>query len=88
MNKVLEKFELEQLQKLKSNYENIISSLGQLDVQKYSIEKRLHEINVEKQQHYSTLEILQQQEDELGISLNEKYGNGNIDMITGEITPL
>lgn len=73
MSKIkLSKEELQKLQELQSEGNQLIFSLGQLETQKISI--------------FSQIEKIQKERDILGAELQEKYGDGNINIETGEFT--
>ena len=66
--------ELQQIKDLQLQKDQIIFSLGELRVQSLSLEDQLR-MTVNKQ-------------NELGDTLNKKYGEGQISLETGEITPI
>ena len=68
----LQESELKRIKSTQGDITNLIYSLGQLEVQKASI---LVEINK-----------VQDRQNELGKELNDKYGEGNINLETGELT--
>lgn len=65
--------ELEQLNKSQLQINQIVVSLGQLEIQKSNLLKQL--------------DIIQEENKTLGQTLQEKYGDGNIDLEKGEFTP-
>lgn len=72
--------EVKQIKVVQDNRQKVINELGQIKLAELNLEKRLE--NAE-----TTLEELQQQENELAKYMETKYGNGVIDMDTGEFTP-
>tara|TARA_E500000318_G_scaffold1441_1_gene1903 strand:- start:2102 stop:2386 length:285 start_codon:yes stop_codon:yes gene_type:complete len=79
--------EINSLQALQTNYANVRSAFGDLEVQRIQTEQRLEQINNEKfrlETEYSKLNTSEQQ---LVNDLNEKYGPGNLDPTTGVFTP-
>ena len=66
--------ELQQVKNLQLQRSQIIFSLGELRVQSLSLEDQLRVINSEQ--------------NKLGDILNEKYGDGQINLETGEITTI
>jgi len=60
------------LKDLQTEGNELIFSLGQLEAQKVSL--------------YSSVKEVQGKQDKLGKELQEKYGDGNIDLETGEFT--
>ena len=80
---MVKKFTTDELTKLKdiaNKYLEILDKLGSLEIQKAMIEKQRNDI-------LSELSDLQLNEDKLGIQLNEKYGDGTIDIEKGEFIP-
>ena len=71
------KLSKEELQKVQSNQQisnEIIFAIGELELQKISLVDQYRE--------------LAQQQTELGNDLTKKYGDGKINLNTGEITPI
>ncbi len=71
------KLSKEELQKVQSNQQisnEIIFAIGELELQKISLVDQYRE--------------LAQQQNELGSDLTKKYGDGKINLSTGEITPI
>lgn len=71
------KLSKEELQKIQSNQQisnEIIFAIGELELQKISLVDQYRE--------------LAQQQNELGSDLTKKYGDGKINLSTGEITPI
>ena len=64
--------ELQQLKELQTEGNELVFSLGQIEAQKVSI--------------YSSIKIVQEKQLKLGKELQEKYGDGNIDLESGEFT--
>jgi septal ring factor EnvC (AmiA/AmiB activator) len=71
--------ELEAVKSIKNEYTNLALSLGELELQAANIAK-------EKQRLLTTQSELTEKEIELSKTLTEKYGNGTIDIETGEIS--
>ena len=71
-NNKLSKEELQDLNKLQTKVNQLIFTLGQLEAQKASIFEQIKEV--------------QKEQEEFGKKLYEKYGDGNINPETGEIT--
>jgi conjugal transfer/entry exclusion protein len=73
MSKIkLSENELQKLKELQTKGNELIFSLGQIEAQKASIFSQLQEVQVEN--------------NKIGKELSEKYGDGNIDLETGEFT--
>ena len=78
--KLLEK-ELQPLKEYQEKINIIIVSLGRLDLQINSLENTKKNLIKE----YQELEISQQK---TALELQNKYGEGNIDLESGEFTPI
>jgi hypothetical protein len=73
MSKIkLSEQELQQLKELQTKGNELIFSLGQIEAQKASVFSQLQEVQIKN--------------NKIGKELNEKYGDGNIDLETGEFT--
>jgi uncharacterized coiled-coil DUF342 family protein len=68
--------EIDNLNKLQETQQAIITKFGQLEFQIQSLE-------VQKDQLIEALGQLKEQEKQIGQELNEKYGNGTIDLASG-----
>lgn len=71
--------ELKQLTEVKEKRDQIVYNLGQVDIQRAILEGQRSSI-------LENLAKLQEEETKVGKELQEKYGNGNIDIETGEFT--
>ena len=71
--------ELDAIKAIKLEYNNLAVSLGELELQKANIEK---DKQVLLPQHSQLIE----KESNLANQLSEKYGNGTINLDTGEIS--
>ena len=77
----LSKEELEQLKSFQIRNNDITFRLGQVDIQKAIIEGQRSDL-------LDKLANLQEGSNKVGKELQEKYGEGNIDLDAGEITPV
>jgi seryl-tRNA synthetase len=68
----LQESELERIKSTQGDITNLTYSLGQLEIQKSSILVEIDKV--------------QARQNELGKELNDKYGEGNINLETGELT--
>jgi len=75
------KEELQQLKDIQSTDNELTFSLGQIEIKKVFLENQRKKIQDQYQHH-----ILQQ--DKVGKELQEKYGDGNIDLEKGEFVKL
>ena len=78
--KVLEKEEISKIQELKDRLKKITEVSGVIEVQNYNIQ-------IKKEQLKLSLQGLQQEEIKLAKVLEDKYGNGEISLETGEFLP-
>jgi hypothetical protein len=77
--KVLTQEELTQLRDLQTRQNNLLMNLG-------SIEYRIALLEQNKFELKSQVLEIERLNNELGAQLTEKYGNGNLNLETGEIT--
>ena len=75
----LEEKELEVLREYQNKQNNITFELGNVDIQKAILEGQRSQI-------LEALATLQEESNKTGKELQEKYGDGNIDLKTGEFT--
>lgn len=80
-NKFLTEEELTKLQEIQTKTRNLVLELGEIDLIKIQINQR-HEVAKDY------LVEVQEEENEFNISLNEKYGQIQLNPETGEITKL
>ena len=80
-NKKLSEKELQPLKEYQEKINIIVVSLGKLDIQINSLENTKKNLIKE----YQELETSQQK---TALELQDKYGEGNIDLESGEFTPI
>ena len=78
--KVLTQEEKDQILSLRNNQTDAIATLGQIEYQIFILEKN-------KKQIHQTLNEIESQSQNLAEGLTKKYGDGVIDVDTGEFTP-
>jgi hypothetical protein len=78
--KVLAQEEITQLKNVRERRVQLVESFGIL-------ESRLQEINLQKENLKDSLKQLIQEETDLGRNLQQKYGDGSIDLEKGEFIP-
>ena len=78
--KVLTKDEVSSLKDLKKQYRDLTEATGVVEMQKLNLE-------IKKEQIKEKLKSLQQKEIKLAKELEEKYGNGEISLESGEFLP-
>jgi hypothetical protein len=84
--KKLSQEEIAQLRLLQSDYAELIANLGQVEISILVLEKQIEQLKkTQKDPLYVKLGEIQQQESYLAKTLTEKYGEGQINIETGEI---
>ena len=78
--KVLTEAEVSSLKDLKKQYRDLTEATGVVEMQIISLE-------IKKEQIKEKLKSLQQEEIKLAKELEEKYGNGEISLESGEFLP-
>lgn len=86
--KKLTQEELQQIQELQAQYNKFVFELGSVEAQLQGLAKTKSLLETEKDNIVSDINKLGERERELVNTLQEKYGTGNIDPQTGEITSL
>ncbi len=80
--------ELNSIKDLQKQYNTSVFDLGSLEAQLQFLQAQLKTLEAEKINILKDMNTIGEKEKELISSLEEKYGNGNIDLATGEISPL
>jgi uncharacterized coiled-coil DUF342 family protein len=80
-NKLLSQDELNEIVQLRNEFANVFASIG-------SIQSRIKELEEENETNYISLKEIQKKEEVLFEKLKNNYGEGNIDLITGEFKPI
>ena len=80
-NKLLSQDELNEIVQLRNEFANVFASIG-------SIQSRIKELEEENEANYTTLKEIQKKEEVLFEKLKNNYGEGNIDLVTGEFKPI
>jgi uncharacterized coiled-coil DUF342 family protein len=80
-NKLLSQNELNEIVQLRNEFANIFATIG-------SIQSRIKELEEENEPNYITLKEIQKKEEVLFEKLKNNYGEGNIDLVTGEFKPI
>ena len=75
--KVLTQEEIQQLKNIQEKRAKFVEQFGILEM-------RAQEINIQKEFLKEELTVLQQEETKTGEALQQKYGNGSIDLSKGE----
>ena len=85
--KKLTQEELAQIQEMQTQYNKFVFELGSFEAQLNEIAAHRIKVESEKSGVLNDLRSLTTREKELLTTLQEKYGVGNINIETGEITP-
>jgi hypothetical protein len=80
--------ELQQIKDLQSKYNQTIFEIGASEAQQIAFQQGIDKLQKAKEGLVSDLTTVEQKETELVKSLQEKYGQGNINPETGEVTPI
>jgi stress response protein YsnF len=75
----LTKEEVEKLKSIQDNEANLITQFGQLEYQ-------IQSLNLQKENLKNNITKLQTESSNFGKELQDKYGEGTIDVTTGEFT--
>jgi|LauGreDrversion4_2_1035121.scaffolds.fasta_scaffold40698_2 phage host-nuclease inhibitor protein Gam len=86
MKKITEQ-EMVDLNQLREQYSKTIFEIGQLQYEKYELENQLKTIDSELTGLYGDISSNYQRQDDYLTKIREKYGEGNLDIQTGEILP-
>ena len=81
------KEELSGIREVRNSFNNITTNFGNLEVQRIKAEQRLDAIEQQKVIAENEYNQVIQQEAELLNNLNEKYGQGSLDLEQGIFTP-
>ena len=84
--KKLTEEELQQIKEMQVHYNQFIFELGSAEMQLQNISATKEAIETEKLDILEDIKKLGEREKELVKTLQEKYGNGNINIETGEIS--
>jgi oligoribonuclease NrnB/cAMP/cGMP phosphodiesterase (DHH superfamily) len=79
--------EIQQIKELQTKYNQTILEIGASEAQLIIFQENIEKLTEAKKGLVSDLKTIEQKESELVKSLQEKYGQGNINIETGEITP-
>lgn len=87
IEKEFEQQDIESVKTLQSEYATNTAQIGQVEVELHLLKKRLDEIENIRTELFNKYESLQQKEKELVESLNQKYGDGVLDLDSGRFIP-
>lgn len=86
--KKLTQEEIDSIKSLQSEYNKVVFELGSIESQLVFIKKQTELLEAEKAKIVAEIDNVGKKEKTLIDGLQEKYGTGNINMETGEITSL
>jgi len=79
--------ELQSLQGLQTSYQEKQAVLGQLSVQRILLNQQLDALETRTVEVETEYQAVQQEERDIVKTLNDKYGQGQLDPTTGVFTP-
>jgi hypothetical protein len=85
--KKLTQEEINSIKGLQSEYNKIVFELGSIESQLVFIKKQTELLETEKAKIVVDMDTISKKEKTLIDDLQEKYGAGNINIETGEVTP-
>lgn len=80
--------ELQSIRDLQSKYNQTLFEIGVAEAQSLALKGQIERLESNKKELLKDLESIEQKENELTKSLQDKYGTGAINPETGEITPI
>jgi len=80
--------ELQSVKELQSKYNQTLFEIGVAEAQRLALLEQVEKRESDKKALLNDLATIEQKENELVKSLQEKYGAGSINPETGEITPI
>lgn len=78
--------ELDNISALRNEILENVEILGRLNIKRHFMQKEMSEVEFDLAAHLQKSEELDIKERELTNSIIEKYGEGNLDFVTGEYT--
>ena len=79
--------ELQSIKELQSKYNQTLFEIGVVEAQRLALVEQVEKREADKKTLLNDLATIEQKENELAKSLQEKYGTGSINPETGDITP-
>lgn len=79
--------DIQAVKDLQSRYATNTAQIGQVEVELHLLRRRLTQIEELRTSLFTTYDDLQKQEKELVESLNQKYGDGVLDLDSGRFIP-
>lgn len=79
--------DMEAVRLLQSKYATNTAQIGQVEVELHILNKRLKDLTEYRESLFTGYDDLQKEEQELVQRLNEKYGDGVLDLDSGRFVP-
>ena len=79
--KVLNEEEINEIKGVKESFQILVGQVGEIEIGIMNLNKRKEELGIE-------LVKIQEEEKNIALKLEEKYGKGNISLETNEFTPI
>lgn len=86
-NKKIEKVDIESIKELRQKSSELIVKFGEVELEFIYVENRKNELNTYKDSLMKELTELQESEKTLTTDMETKYGQGNLNLETGEFVP-
>tara|TARA_R100000030_G_C3200646_1_gene110795 strand:- start:191 stop:460 length:270 start_codon:yes stop_codon:yes gene_type:complete len=84
--KKLDKDHLEQIKSLQQQYADNANTLGNLSIERFTLESRMDEILKLHDEELAKFETIRMKERDLMTKLKERYGDGSINIEAGTFT--
>ena len=82
-----EQEDIDTVKSLQSKYARTTAQIGQIEIELHLLNKRLEQTKELREQLFTDYATLQTEETELVKKLNEKYGDGVLDIDSGKFIP-
>ena len=79
--------DIERVKKLQGDYAITTAQIGQIEIELHLLNKRLEQVKQIREDLFTRYSSLQTEETDLVKSLNEKYGDGVLDLDSGKCIP-
>ncbi len=85
--KEFEQTDIDTVKSLQSGYARTTAQIGQVEIELHLLTKRLDQMKELREKLFTDYTSLQTEESELVKQLNEKYGDGVLDLDSGKFIP-
>mgnify|MGYP003137598430 CR=1 FL=1 len=86
-NKKLEQEEIQSIMNLRQKMSDKVVQFGEIEVEMHLAEQRIDFLQTQKKMLKEEFAQMQESEKKLADELNAKYGEGNLNLDTGEFVP-